>query len=173
MAKKIIIEEKQYQRLFKDSLDENIEKDILVKQFLDSLTREELEALLINYGDIVHVASYSNPLTIQMGKNLHEGLIHTYPIGKTISYVKSYFQLNDRQIQEVQAENEVSHIVVLIPMIGDNIGQVQRAMALCGYYLGYNKEVDTEYGKWVQMQFEPQIKDDSKFKLITKYNNRV
>ena len=66
----------------------NKEKDNLsVKQFLDSLTSEELEALLINYNDIVHVASYSNPLTIRMGKKLQEGLIRTYPIDKTISYV--------------------------------------------------------------------------------------
>ena len=149
-------------QLFHESSDENKGKNNLsVKQFLDSLTREELEALLINYNDIVHVASYSNPLTIQMGKKLQEGLIRTYPIDKTISYVKSYFKLNDDQIQKAQGENGVSHIVVFIPMIGNNTVQVQRAMSLCGYYLGYNTEVETEYGKWLQMQFEAKVQEDA------------
>lgn len=137
-------------------------QDSELNEFLSKLSEEELRKLWVYYSSIEHAASYSNPLTILMANSLHEGLIHTYPIDKTISYIQSYFGLNSQQIKPIKAENGITHIHVIIPTIGNNFELIERAMGLCGYYLGFPQRDSIPSNSLVRLQFEPKIqKDDS------------
>lgn len=136
------------------------DKDI--EQFLTSLSDDEKKKLWIDYSNIDKAATYANPLTIAMlyKNTLKEGLVRTYPIEETISYIKSYFGLSDKQIHEIKAENGISHIKVIIPNIGNNLELMKQAMNLCGYYLGAPKEKYLRPNTWVNLQFEPKFQKD-------------
>ena len=143
-------------------LDSVSVSDVEVERFLSSLSSEVMNSLWVDYSGIVRSATYANPLTIAMlyRDTLMEGLIHTYPVGRTISYVKSYFGMDDGQIYAVEAENGIEHIVVIVPVIGNNVELVKKAMDLCGYYLGAPKEEYIKPNTWAHLQFEPKFQKD-------------
>ena len=145
------------------------------------IVKEDLDKIWIDYSTIRHAANYSNPLTIHMISNIHEGLIHTYPLDKTISYVKSYFRLADWQIMQVPAANGANHINVIIPNISNNLELMKEAMNLCGYYLGHPKEDTLRPNVLVALQFEAKVEADKSEQIrneettlyhLTPYNNR-
>ena len=131
-----------------------------IKDILSKLSKEDLDKIWIDYSTIRHAANYSNPLTIHMISNIHEGLIHTYPLDKTISYIKSYFGLADWQIMQVLAANGVNHINVIIPNISNNLELMKEAMNLCGYYWGSPKEDTFRPNVLVALQFEVKVEED-------------
>ena len=171
MAKKIIrLTEGELKEVVKDAtliiINETLQKKFDVQDeelnaFLSNLSKEELSQLWIDYSTIEHSASYSNPLTILMANSLHEGLIHTYPIDKTISYIQSYFGLTSQQIKPINAENGINHIQVIIPTIGNNLELMERAMGLCGYYLGFPSRNSIPSNVLVRLQFEPKNQMDN------------
>lgn len=137
------------------------------------LTENELHELIENtihnlvscdYSAIVKPASYSNPLTIAMMNRrvLDEGLVKTYPIKKTVEYIKSYFNLRNLQIKTVPGENGVEQILVLAPSAGDNIKIMEKAMNYFGYYLATPKPSENQRlsGGFVWLQFEPKFIED-------------
>ena len=132
---------------------------------LRNLPKEEIQKVWIDYRDIHKAASYSNPVTIAMMSHVNEGLIHTYPIEKTIEYIKSYFDLKDWQIEKKQADNGLYHIWVAIHTFGDNIELIKKAMSSCGYYLGHPKENGIPKNRIVWLQFEAKIQDDESKKV--------
>lgn len=192
MGKKIIrLTESELRNLIENTVsnvlkktpkDEEYSQDKEIEQFLASLSGEEKKKLWVDYSQIDKAATYANPLTIAMlyRDTLKEGLVRTYPIEKTISYIKSYFGLDDKQIHAIKAENGINHIRVIIPTIGNNLEIMKKAMDLCGYYLGAPKEEHVKPNAWVYLQFEPKFqKNESEhirkeevalYHLTPKYN---
>lgn len=170
--KKIKLTEEKLCELIEESIidvledfnSENYDRDEELNEFLKSLSEDELDKLCICYADITHAAGYANPLTISMlnRSKIDEGLIRTYPINKTISYISSYFNLHPHQIvKKVSAQNGISHILVFIPSIKDNVQVMIEAMRSCGYYLGSPKLENIKPNIWVKLQFEPKIQEDN------------
>ena len=120
------------------------------------------EEIYCDYSKIVKPASYSNPLSIGMFNPhlLEEGLIITYPIEKTVSYIKSYFNLRDAQIKVINGENDVKQILVMVPSIADNIKIMEKAMNYFGYYLAAPKNEYYNPGGLIWLQFEPKIQNN-------------
>lgn len=137
--------------IIREVLNENLE-DFYVRQWVD-------------YSEIKHPVNYSSPLALYMRNELKEGLIHTYPVDKTVDYIRNYFKLDVNQIKKVPSENGVYYIIVEIPTISDNLEQVIKAMNLCGYYLSYPKFDSVPKNKWVTLQFEPKFQEDDTEKI--------
>ena len=148
-------------------------RDKELKEFLNSLSEDELDKLCIYYADITHAAGHANPVTISMlnRPKINEGLIRTYPIEKTISYISSYFHLHPRQIiKKISAKNGISQIHVFVPSIKDNVQVMIDAMRSCGYYLGTPRLENIEPNTWVTLQFEPKIQEDNSEQIRNEEN---
>lgn len=131
-----------------------------IETFVRHLTISERINFWKDYDYIVHSATYANPLTLYMDKQLNEGLIRTYPIEKTIDFVKSYFNFNEKQIQVVPVANGEKNIIIYLPVIGNNIDQVTKAMNLCGYFLSHKVFKVLPLGKVATLQFEARNQKD-------------
>lgn len=112
----------------------------------------------VNYSTIRKPAVFSNPLTYLLHRELNEGLIRTYPIDKTISYVKYYFDLKDDKIGITNIYG-IDYIFVEIPNIGENRKIMEKAMNLCGYFLSHQTP-SLENKNEIVMQFEPKYQKD-------------
>ena len=160
---------KSYDEFIKETLNCNEIRDAYndedVKNFLDSISDEDIEKIWVDYRKIIKCASHDNPLTTDMQLFLNEALINTYPVDKTVEYISSYFDFITEQIEvyKVEAENNIYHIIVYIPVIKDNLELLEKAMSLCGYYLGCPKRKNIKKGQFNKLQFEPLVqKDESK-----------
>lgn len=163
--KKIKIKEEQLHRLisnntkpFSDINVENVEKG--VDTYNSGLLDEELNKLCVIYSQEPHVVTYDNPLSIMMLKSINEGLIKTYPLDKTVSYIKNYFGFDDKQVVVQSVYNNQPHILIRIPAIGDNVDVVKKAMDFCGYYLAAPKDNEIEKDKWIWLQFEAKVEEE-------------
>ena len=107
-----------------------------------------------------HTITYNNPVSLYMGCQLREGLIHTYPIDKSIQYVKDYFQLEDWRIQKSGIGADDNGIVVRIPSVGINVELIKKAMSLCGYHLSYPREENIPQNEEVELFFKAKHEDD-------------
>ena len=117
-----------------------------------------MEALKILKGK--QHASFDNPISRSMILPLSEGLIKTYPMEKTIRYIKDYFKLSDDEIYPINAENGREQIAINVPIVGDNLERVEKAFTLCGYYLGYPKKDALKPNTIYELQFEKKYDDD-------------
>ena len=115
----------------------------------------EIESLVTNRN-----ATFDNPISRSMKLPLSEGLIRTYPLEKTISYIKDYFNLSNDDIYPVHAENGREQIAINVQIVGNNLELVKKAFALCGYYLGYPREENLQPKKVYELQFEKKYDDD-------------
>ena len=139
-----------------------------IREYFDSIDKELLERQYVDYSFIINPTTYDNPLTYEMAYPINEGLVRTYPIEKTIEYVKNYFKLDDKQIMKIKGYNSDDRIMILIPLINDNLEMVKKAMRLCGYYLAYPKKEGLVNGKWAKLQFEPKFEKDISSELRQK-----
>lgn len=169
MVHKLIkLTEEDLHEIIKDSLNKIIEntnskqvtEDIFLNKFLSTLTTEKQKKLCVDYGCSMTQVSYNNPLSIMMQGVVNEGTIRTYPIEKTIQYVKDHFALEDDQITKVNGINGVDVIKIAIPNVGRNLEIVKKAFLLCGYYMATPKEENIEENQWVALQFEPITQED-------------
>lgn len=174
MKERIKLTEKELKQIIKESIkdvfenlileDENNKKGLI--EFLNSLSKEELQELCINYDSIMEAVTYDNPLTFVLFNRhkVYEGLIRTYPIDKVISYISDYFKLHPRQIiKKKPSYNGCERILIYIPTIDDNVDIMIQAMESCGYFLAHPKYDKIEPNKWETLQFEAKIQpDDSK-----------
>lgn len=167
MAKKIVtISEEKLRSIVEDAVRNVV--NTYSRTDIDSLTKEEVEKMSVEYSKIPHIRTYGNPLTLYMPKPINEGLIKTYPLKKTVQYIKDYFGLSDFQIRSDYVGNGISHIIVIIPIKGDNLEQMEKAMSLCGYYLGSPKREEIKDGKIMELQFEARIQNDETANIINK-----
>ena len=126
--------------------------------FIDTLTNEQIQKKFIDYRKIIHHYNYTNPLSLYMRYDIDEGLIHSYPVDKTIEYIKNYFELDSDDIMKKKVYDGTYQILIRVPIVGDNVEQVKKAMKLCGYYLGAPKESTLKNNYLEILQFEPEIK---------------
>lgn len=114
------------------------------------------------------VVSYENPVSLHFGKHgfddvfICEGLIKTYPIDKTIEYIRNYFNLGSL-IRKVNVYHGKEHIQVNIPNLGRNEEILTKSFDVCGYYMGNKSNYRDEQGnEWLTLQFEAKFqKNDS------------
>ena len=141
--------------------------------FLKSNSRQELFEMEKDYEISHKCISFDNPISIILQDTLNEGLIHTYPFEKTVEYIKKYFQLNNQQIDIEQGMNGSKVIVVYVPVINNNVEEINKAFNLCGYFLSYPKEdvLKTQKGKWVILQYEP--KHSEKITSFVRWSEKI
>ena len=136
-------------------------KDNELTRIVEEVVSKFTNPSLPDYSNIVKAASYDNPLTIAMTdrKFLEEGLVRTYPIEKTVDYIKSYYSIEDDQILIVDSENGLKHIKVRVPITPSNVEKIKKSMDFFGYYLSAPREDRLIPGTWSWLQFEPKFQD--------------
>lgn len=132
---------------------DEIHGKILIEMFLTNTNKNILKEQFVEFLYHTNDNVYDTQLSLEMKTHVSEGILHTYPIEKTIEYVKRYFNLKDEQV--MIAGGDVKKINVIIPNIGTNIEEMNRAMSYCGYFLGYPNESNIQKNKWVLLQYEP------------------
>ncbi len=144
-----------------------------MRKLIDEMAFVNLKSPDINPLDLTNrfgEMSFNNPVSIYFLKNcydgefINEGLIRTYPINKTIEYVKNCFKLDDDDIRKVKLENNKENILILIPNVANNIDVVKKAFNVCGYHFSKIAKRKTFDGiEWITMMFEAKFQtDDSK-----------
>ena len=58
-----------------------------VKEFLSTLSHEDLEQIVIDYQSINKTASFDDPLTLHMLWRIYGYCSHTYPTEQVIEYI--------------------------------------------------------------------------------------
>lgn len=139
-----------------------------IEGFFRGTTKEERSVLHTDYRDIMWSTpiDYNNPLTFSMFTILDEGLVRSYPIEKTVEYVKSYLHLHSAQIKIEKTKTGAAHIVLIIPNIQKNIYHVDNAMRLCGYFRSSTrikilKDRSNRDVEWVVVQYEAEFQSNS------------
>lgn len=132
----------------------------LTENDLKNIVGDSVNNILSDFLPTKRHASFDNPISRSMRLPLSEGLIKTYPLEKTISYIKAYFNLSDDDIYPLHAENGREQIAIKVPIVGNNLELVKKAFALCGYYLGYPKDENIQSNKIYELQFEKKYDDD-------------
>lgn len=113
-------------------------------------------------GEIGERVTFNNPLSVM----LSEGLIMSYPVDKTIHYVKKLFNIPDNCIRTrgdvilIFANVSMHNMVVLNKLI--------RTMQLCGYFLSAPKMnvLRNRDGQKTTLQFEPKYDHDVKDDIL-------
>jgi hypothetical protein len=142
-------------------MNQELIREINLNRLDNFLKNEKINELNCDFEKVLYTTSYSNPLTLHgQFLNLNEGLIHTYPIDKTIEYIKKRFNLGDRQISKSKMENGVEQILVIFPCVNNNEKMLIKAFNLCGYHLSYPKLDNIVKNNWMILQFEPKFQDD-------------
>ena len=134
-----------------------MKKIIINEKQLDLLIKQK------DYNKINKIPSYNNPLTIAMINNVViEGLIKTYPIDKTIQYIRDYFDLEEWDVYKHKSENGYDRIAFNAYIYGDNLDIISNAMDYCGYFLAYPKKdiIEQHYGENITLIFEPKFQYD-------------
>lgn len=100
-----------------------------------NMPEDDLQRFCSDYRMFPYCVSYNDD---GFSLCLNEGLIKTYPIDKTIQYVKKYLPIG-RNLIFKSVSNNVERIIVIVANIGENINEVIHALNVCGYYLVYPK----------------------------------
>lgn len=98
--KNITLSENQLRKIIKESILEVLSNGTMMNNFINvSNIPQYIEE---DFRRIYHSPTFDNPLTIYMvNNNINEGLLLTYPIDKTINYIRDYFNLAPSQIQKI------------------------------------------------------------------------
>ena len=165
--KSIILTETELKAIIKDTVNET----------LNSYQKN----LMNDFRQIFHPASFDNPLTYLMRKPIEEGITKTYPIDITIRYINDYFNKYHLNvfIRKGSTLTKDEKIIIEFPNTNDNFNIIDKALNLCGYYLGFPKEDEIVKNKnlWLTLEYEPrhqsddtkQIKEEELTKLKIKY----
>ena len=129
-----------------------------VKEFLSTLSHEDLEQIVIDYQSINKTASFDDPLTLHMLWRIYGYCSHTYPTKQVIEYISSYFDILPTQIRKQETEEGTCFIKTCIPIIADNINVIKEAFRLFEYRLSTAVE-ELKQGHFAWLLFEQ--KDDA------------
>ena len=114
-------------------------------------------------GEIGERVTFNNPLSVM----LSEGLIMSYPVDKTINYVKKLFNIPDDSIRE--SEGAIM-ITIIVPKQNNmtTLNKLIRDMQLCGYFLSAPKMnvLKNRAGQKTTLQFEPKYDHDVKDDIL-------
>lgn len=157
---KIKITETQFDYIINNKVNEALNNQAL-STFLEKKNDDCLRDFLFDSEKLV---TMDNPASLWQS-SLNEGLITTYPIKKTVEYVKKYFKLEDKQINIIKNYNDIECIQIIIPNINNNVNMVVRSLRMCGYFLAYPKLENLVENEWVVLQFEPKHQKDITNKL--------
>ena len=103
-----------------------------VKEFLSILSHEDLEKIVIDYQSIDKIASFENPLTLDMPYLINGYYSVNYQIDEVIEYISSYFDMFPSQIRKQEQQEGNNLIKVCIPVLVDNIELLKQAFRLFG-----------------------------------------
>ena len=148
--KSIILTETELKAIIKDTVNET----------LNSYQKN----LMNDFRQIFHPASFDNPLTYLMRKPIEEGITKTYPIDITIRYINDYFNKYHLNvfIRKGSTLTKDEKIIIEFPNTNDNFNIINKALYLCGYYLGFPKEDEIVKNKnlWLTLEYEPRHQSD-------------
>ena len=148
--KSIILTETELKTIIKDTVNET----------LNSYQKN----LMNDFRQIFHPASFDNPLTYLMRKPIEEGITKTYPIDITIRYINEYFNKYHLNvfIRKGSTLTKDEKIIIEFPNTNDNFNIINKALNLCGYYLGFPKEDEIIKNKnlWLTLEYEPRHQSD-------------
>ena len=117
-----------------------------------------------DFRQIFHPASFDNPLTYLMRKPIEEVITKTYPIDITIRYINEYFNKYHLNvfIRKGSTLTKDEKIIIEFPNTNDNFNIINKALNLCGYYLGFPKEDEIIKNKnlWLTLEYEPRYQSD-------------
>ena len=139
---------------------------------LKRIVTESVNTILKDFSKNRTNANFDNPLSRAIQHPLTEGLIKTYPLNKTIKYIKDYFKLSDNEIYPIQGYGEKEQIGIKVPIIGNNLELVKKAFNLCGWYLGYPKEKNLKQNTIYELQFEKKY-DDNFSELLRQHESVI
>ena len=134
-----------------------------IYEFLDNfinVKNNEQHYPIEDFRKIYHSPTYENPITLYIGQHLSEGLLITYPIDKTIEYIRNYFNLPPSQVNKIKGNDGIGKIAVNFYNIGKNVELMSKAMDICGYYLAFPKENHIPYNDWVRLEYEPKFQNE-------------
>ena len=114
----------------------------IIKDTVNETLNSYQKNLMNDFRQIFHPASFDNPLTYLMRKPIEEGITKTYPIDITIRYINEYFNKYHLNvfIRKGSTLTKDEKIIIEFPNTNDNFNIINKALNLCGYYLGFPKE---------------------------------
>ena len=138
MSKKIIINEKQL-------------KTIVTKMLNGGIVPENYVPRKLTMDNIFLIAEHQ--------QHLYEGIYATYPIEKVRRFLLSYYRLPENAVTIEDAPNGEQSLIVLISNIDENKKEMDKSMALCGYFPSFiSKPLGDEY---LEITYEKNINDDA------------
>ena len=129
-----------------------------LNKFLNTLSNEDLEQIVIDYQSIDKAASFENPLTLHMPYLINGYYSVNYQINEVIEYISSYFNMFPSQIKKQKQQEGSILIKVCIPVLADNIELLKQAFRLFGYRLLTSVD-ELKPGHFAWLYFEQ--KDDA------------
>ncbi len=132
-----------------------------VKEFLNSLSEEDLKHVVIDYNDIDKIASFENPLSLHMSHRIYGYCSDSsaLTVELIIDSISSYFNMFPSQIKQPEKQGDKCVIKVCIPHINNNLQLIKDAFRLFEYRL--STPIDNfKQGNFIWLFFEP--KDDAK-----------
>lgn len=135
-------------------------------ELVSNLPETDLQRFCSDYRMFPYCVSYNDDA---FSLCLSEGLIKTYPIDKTIQYVKKYLPIG-RNLIFKSVSNNIERIIVIVANIGENINEVIHALNVCGYYLVYPKGnylQKLKKNEVVRLQFEPKFTENKSKEILT------
>lgn len=133
---------------------------------VSNMHEDDLQRFCSDYRMFPYFVSYNDD---GFSLYLSEGLIKTYPLDKTIQYVKKYLPIG-RNLIFKSVNNNIERIIVIVANIGENINEVIHALNVCGYYLVYPKGNylhKLKKNEVVRLQFEPKFTENKTKEILT------
>lgn len=130
-----------------------------VKEFLSTLSHEDLEKIVIDYSWIFKPVSFDDVLICPDHTFINP--IDAHPISQVVSYISSYFDLLPKQIRSKKTRGGICKIKICVPLINKNLQIIKRDMELLGYNLRTDMEgLNQGQFAWLFFEYKP-LKDDT------------
>lgn len=138
---------------------------LIMRKFLDEMESDKrLYPFDVDFSNPVEKFLFSCDYTKPI---ITEGLIHTYPIEKTIDYVSRALKIDESCFDVNEGENGVKKIFVKINEDSTPKNLVIAAFEYCGYFHSVDKETRyCEDGIYTTLVFEPKHQKDDTSEIL-------